>query len=188
MGSCKISNTIILKMHYSKRTWLGLLFVGFLVLASCKKDTNEAQPTPAPPVIEPVKPLQPAEPGTIRARVNGIEKSTMASTTDAQTTSIVRMEISGMTENAEMLALVLPVKKKPSIYDSITAGRFAVFTSNNPNDYVWTSGANLTITKYDSVNKKISGTFSFTAWPQENSKGLGMKQVTEGTFTDVYIR
>lgn len=45
--------------------------------------------------------------------------------------------------------------------------------------------ATVTITKLDRTNKKISGTFSFTAKPLGNA--TGDKTVTNGTFTDVTI-
>ncbi|WP_191906888.1 DUF6252 family protein [Adhaeribacter soli] len=131
----------------------------------------------------------PASPGTIKARVNGFEKSTLANSTDAQTTSIVRMEISGVTDKGEMISIVLPTINKPGVYDSIAVGRYMVYSGDNPNDLVWTaSSAKLTVTKFDMVERKISGTFSFQATPAPNSNSTGMKVLTEGTFTDVHIR
>jgi hypothetical protein len=47
--------------------------------------------------------------------------------------------------------------------------------------------ATITITKYNSSTKKVSGTFSFTAGPVGTSNAQGTKTITNGTFTDVSV-
>ena len=62
----------------------------------------------------------------MKAKVNGLEINTIANVTDAQTTSIVRMELSGTTAEKEMLSLVFPIIRKPGTYDPIAAGRYVI--------------------------------------------------------------
>ncbi|MFC5270399.1 DUF6252 family protein [Adhaeribacter terreus] len=150
-----------------------------LLLTSCNKDEEK------------VDVFLPAATGTMKAKVNGQETSTVADATDAQTTSIIRMEISGTTEKSEMLSLVLPIINQAGTYDSVTSGRYVII-HENPQGITFQTwlavSANLTVTKFDTLEKKISGSFSFLATPAQGNSATENKEITQGTFTDVPIR
>jgi hypothetical protein len=58
---------------------------------------------------------------------------------------------------------------------------------------IWASGGptgncTVTITNFDVVNNKVSGTFSFTAFPDPSTSAFGTKTITNGTFTNLNIQ
>lgn len=68
-----------------------------------------------------------------------------------------------------------------SIYSEVTPGQTDGPTWGNPL-------SSFTITKLDTVNKKVSGTFSFTGVAQPLSGATGLKTITNGIFTDITLQ
>lgn len=79
---------------------------------------------------------------------------------------------------------VLEFHFKPSMGSYTADGTFSnawlTYTTgiNYPDDYYNSTSGNLTLTKCDTVNKKIEGTFNFVG-----SNGTATKNITEGVLT-----
>ena len=165
-----------------------------LFLSSCKKTEDDVVP-----------PASAAKTGIVTCKVNGTSWESDArtqntffidtivpsvgATVDGDTLSILAFRTKPGDSTMIMMSVLL-TSTKTGTY-TMTGTDYNIFYLPSTNImalfttlFSYTATSTLNITKYDAVNKKISGTFSTTMTPSSS----GTKYtVTDGAFTDVVL-
>ena len=150
------------------------LFAAFLLItfifSGCDKKENETQPitqpAPAPGMTatldgKPWKAVNPKATTKNQFIVAGASPDEIS----------INLFHGGITEPGTYHVTAMIMEPVPSTASAIAWG--------HPN-------AEITVTKYDMVEKKVSGTFSFIASP--NPGATGTRVVTDGIFTDIPVQ
>ncbi len=137
--------------------------------------------------------------GTMSATVNGASwNSAVHGAVNGTTFTITgtTANVSGGTSgSAEVIVLTLQNVTGIGTFTGPTNAT-AIFTQASivgGTQNTWASAmpgghCSVTITKFDQVGQKVSGTFSFTANAVPGSTASGTKSVTNGTFTDINLQ
>ncbi len=149
------------------RMILSLFIIGFVLVASCSKDSSTNTPTTT---------------SSIKAKVDGTSWDGSAAAVGSFKTN--QLLVSGQ-GNGMYITIVL--------YDISTTGTYqlGVLTNNHNVNIIegsksWLVSPQLgsgTVTVSTLTATEVTGTFSFTAPPSPNTPGIGTKTVTEGTFS-----
>lgn len=132
---------------------------------------------------KPVKDLPAPQSGQLTAKIDGVVfRSTLVTASQNVDSHIFGLTSKDDKGNVISITTNGTVGVHDSATDPDTGGIYVgldglAYISSNTN-----GSATITLTKYDLVTKKMSGSFSFTA-PASN--GASSKTITEGSFTDV---
>ena len=153
-----------------------LLIAVILSLASCTKEVSEEHGT---------GPITPGS-GNFTATINET-----AWTADSLQLALIGngvVSISGLAKTGEQISMILPSFKTGTYTVNSTSSGYSLYVNLNDaqgNVYlsnVGSSGGSVTISSIDSVNKVMSGTFSFTV---TNSVDQSVKTISGGIFNNV---
>lgn len=158
---------------------MGIALSAMIFITSCKKDSGSGSGV---------------TPGTGANKVSAkVDGATFKATSTAALVggTPLSFDITATDDNDRTIIVTAPAQE--GTFSSTTNGQTAgTWIDQNGGLFMSTFGtstATVTVTKFDAANKKISGTFSFTADAVGTSGAEGSKTVTEGTFTDVpYIQ
>jgi len=146
-----------------------LAFTFLVIFTSCKKDEAALPNSPTNPDVY-----------SFTYTFNGASQSIVEANTNVYISTDanfnLRLLITGLTSNADNLTLACP--NAIGSYPISSNATTAITNINRATRTVCTSGT-ITITAYDKVNKKVSGTF--------NGSGTGIS-ITNGVFTNLTIR
>ncbi len=134
---------------------------------ACKKDSKIAN------IINPT--------ASMKCKVNGADWSAQTRVTTMQSNKFI---INGTTGTSGSNVLNITIfGTTTGTYINVPTQFLATYTNDtNASDSLFTATeGTVTLSKVDTVNKRISGTFSFNA---KNAQLLN-KQITAGTFTDL---
>ncbi|KAA9325424.1 DUF6252 family protein [Adhaeribacter soli] len=159
-----------------------LLAATIILAPSCKDDKEDNKPsnnTPAPvvPLISKINGANWASDQVVaRFQIIGGEKViTVTAASGNITMSLIAPEAVGSYNSTTTTVLSGTIVEKQATSEHM-------WTTENGGD------ATIAITKLDRTNKKVSGTFTFTAKPMSSGTALGDKKVTDGSFTDITIQ
>ena len=130
--------------------------------------------------------------GTMSATVNSTPWYALAPYASFNNTTLTIAGPTASTTGGELLGITINNFNGLGTYNGPfnAIGAFSLTNgASNPPTWDTTTGSmSITISKYDQVNKKLSGTFSFTAKPSiliQGNTATGTKTITNGTFTDI---
>jgi hypothetical protein len=157
-----------------------VLFSALLVFSACGKDDDDAKPA------DPTNPPVTTETAAMKAKVDNVA---WESNTHSVANSSGMYTITGFGKNGENIVINSFDINKVGRY---TAGSISFQKNGSGGDFQqWTAYLSdstnvFTVTKYDAVNKKMSGNFSFKTTAYQGSVAdTTHKTVTDGTFTDL---
>jgi hypothetical protein len=137
--------------------------------------------------------------GTMSASVNNIPWNAAVPVATIQNGTLTitgsTANTSGGTISGEAIFLTIPNATGLGTFNgpvnaiaSFTQGSISGGAQSSWSSVIPVSSCFITITKFDQVNQKISGTFSFSANPVPNTSATGTKVVNNGTFTDLNLQ
>jgi Family of unknown function (DUF6252) len=153
-----------------------LLFAVIFYLASCTKEVSEEHGT---------SPVVPGS-GNFTATISGTAWSA-----DSLQMALVGngvVNISGLAKTGEQISMILPSFKTGTYTVNSNSSGYALYVNfNDPQGNVYlsnvgSSSGSVVISKIDTVNKVISGTFSFSV---TNSVDMTVKTITNGSFNNI---
>src|SRR5688572_8173889 len=133
--------------------------------------------------------------GSMSAKVNGVSWNSIihGATMDMGDLTITGT-VPNLTGSTELIVLNIMNVTGPGTFTG-PSNAVGVFTSTalGGSPSTWVSGGptgncTVTITNFDTANKKVSGTFSFTGFADPTSSATGTKTITNGTFTNLNIQ
>ncbi len=168
-------------------------FIMMVLFAGCKKSSNTDTNNSNSSIV-----------GTMTCKVNGNTWNAVSNINIGQLASTLGLYFTGLDSgfvikgyhyNSSVLKDYTLVniylghfKAMPGTYNLTAAGSFGQYAVSIDSIYSTQQAPNIgtaTITKFDKVGKRISGTFSFKSiqtYPNASSKTVN---ITEGSFTDV---
>jgi hypothetical protein len=128
-------------------------------------------------------PVNPTGPGSFKVDIDG--QPFVADEADAYLGSR-GFSIGGYKDNGEKVYIILDTEETitPTTYTNASM-TYSLEIHGNPGYNNSDNSGTLTITEIDTVNRTVSGTFSFTGNYSEPAAGLPAKELTNGVFTDV---
>ena len=154
-----------------RNTVIIILIIGLGFTMGCKKDSK----------ITDIVNLS----ASMKCKVNGSQWTALSRVTTLQGTTLLVNGTGSL--GSDVLNITVPSAGvgtfNLSTVQPISAQFSATYTNDTGNTdslYTATSGT-VTITKFDQTNKRVSGTFSFTA----RNLAMATKTITEGTFTEL---
>ena len=133
--------------------------------------------------------------GNMSATVNGSPWNSVVHGATLDNTDLnITGTIPNLTGSTELIMLNITNVTGPGTFNAPNAmGIFTSVSAMGGGQSVWASGGpfgncTVNITNFDTTNKKVSGTYSFTAHPDPTSSASGTKTITNGTFTNLNIQ
>lgn len=154
---------------------LKLLYLFTIILTvaftACKKD-------------EPV--VKPQPPNSMTAKVNGVD---WVAALPASAYNLGEISLMGASMDGQGIGMYAEDTKitQPGTYT--VRAVYSVVPQDSMFGPTWGSPTGImTITKLDTVAKKVSGTFSFTAEAEPTSGASGTRTITNGFFNDIIMQ